>query len=196
MVDRVSKPDDITYVLVAKTNFTSEKSTTRENIKNGNISYGLLLDILSIANSNTGCKKSFETRFGKKLTFSELFDFLKLQKEYTFNSNIPYTSCLCKKCGKSSLFAKGLNHRKKTFREKFPTNPYGLVKKFSCNSDEGNCLLEKCLLWKSSETIDDIKLESSSDTDSSCENAYSSKKFPFPFPVFFLAWIISRKIKV
>ena len=170
---------DITYALVAKTKFTSENSIARENTNNGNISNGFLLDILSIANSNTGSKQSFETRFGKEQTFSQLFDFCKLQKEYTFNSNVPHTSCLCKKCGKSSLFTKGLNHWKKIFREKFPTNPYGLIEKFSCNSGKGNYLLEKCLLWKSSETTDDMKLESSSDTDSSSEITDSSKSFPF-----------------
>ena len=169
---------DITYALVAKTKFTSENSTVRENSNNGNISCGLLLDSLSIANSNTGSKKSFETRFGKELTFSQLFDFLKLQKEYTFNSNVPHTSCIYKKCGKSSLFANGLNHRKKIVSEKFPTNPYDLTEKFSCNSDEGNCLLEKYLPWKSSETIDYMKLDSYN--DSSSENTYSSKSFPFP----------------
>ena len=39
-------------------------------------------------------------------------------------------------------------------------------------------MLEKCSLWKSSETIDDMKLESSSDTDNNSENTYSSKTFP------------------
>ena len=44
------------------------------------------------------------------------------------------------------LFEKGLNIRKKISREKFPTNPHGLVEKFSCNSDEGRCMLGKCSL--------------------------------------------------
>ena len=57
---------DITYALVAKTKFTSENSIARENTNNGNISNGFLLDILSIANSNTGSKQSFETRFDKE----------------------------------------------------------------------------------------------------------------------------------
>ena len=105
-----------------------------------------LRDILPVANSNAGSEQSFETRFDKELTFSQLYYFLKLHKEYTFKSNIPYTSCLCKICGNSSLFAKGLNNRKKIFRERFPTNPHGLVEKFSCNSDEGNFMLEKCSL--------------------------------------------------
>ena len=39
-------------------------------------------------------------------------------------------------------------------------------------------MLEKCSLWKSSETIDDMKLEISPDTDSSSANTCSSKSFP------------------
>ena len=38
-------------------------------------------------------------------------------------------------------------------------------------------MLERCSLWKSSETIDDMKFESSSDADSSSQNVYSSKSF-------------------
>ena len=45
-----------------------------------------------------------------------------------------------------------------------------MVKKLSCNSDEGNCILEKCSLCKSSESIDDIELDSLLNTDSSSEN--------------------------
>ena len=91
---------------------------------------------------------------------------------------MPHTSWLFEICGNSSLFAEGFNNQKKIFREKFPTNPHGLVEKFSCNSDKGNYMLEKCSIWKSSESIDDMKLESSSDTDSSSQNTCSSKTFP------------------
>ena len=34
-------------------------------------------------------------------------------------------------------------------------------------------MLEKCSLWKSSETVDDMKMDSSSDTDSSSENIWA-----------------------
>ena len=39
-------------------------------------------------------------------------------------------------------------------------------------------MLEKCSLCKLSETIDDMKMNSLSDTDSSNENTCSSKNFP------------------
>ena len=50
-----------------------------------------------------------------------------------------------------------------------------LAEKFSCNSDEGDCMLEKCSLFKSSETINDVKFDSS-DTDSSSANICSSSQ--------------------
>ena len=78
-----------------------------------------LRDILSMAISNTSSEQSFEIRFGRELIFSQLYDSLKLHKEYTFNSNISHTSRLCEICENSSLFAKGLNNRKKIFKENF-----------------------------------------------------------------------------
>ena len=69
-----------------------------------------LRDVLSAANSNVGSEESFETGFGKELTFLQFYDFLKLHKGYTFNSNIPHISCLCEIYENYSLFAKGLNN--------------------------------------------------------------------------------------
>ena len=116
-----------------------------------------LRDMWLIGNSNADKEESFGTKFGKDLTFSQLYDFVQLRKEHTFNSNIRHTSCLCEVCEDFSLLAKGLNNRKRISQEKFPTNPYDLVDKFSCNSDEGNCILAKCSLRKPHETIDDTK---------------------------------------
>ena len=50
--------------------------------------------VLSMAKSNIGSKESFETKFPKKVTFLQLYDFLKIHKKYTFNSNTTQTSCL------------------------------------------------------------------------------------------------------
>ena len=57
-----------------------------------------------------------------------------------------------------------MKNQKRIFRENFPTNPQNLAEKFSCNSDEGNCILEKSTICKSSEIID-MKLDFSSDYD-------------------------------
>ena len=81
-----------------------------------------LRDILPITNSNTGSEESFEGKFGKEITFSQLYDYLKLQKKHSFNSVIPHTSYLYEMCENSSLLAKGLNNRKRIFRENFSIN--------------------------------------------------------------------------
>ena len=60
-----------------------------------------------------------------------------------------------------------MNNQKRIFREKFPTNPQNLTGKFG-NSDEGNCMLEKRTICKSSEIIVDMKLDFSSEIN--CEN--------------------------
>ena len=39
---------------------------------------------------------TFQDRFQKKLTFRQLYDFLKFHKEYIFNRSIPHWSCLVK----------------------------------------------------------------------------------------------------
>ena len=127
---------------------------------------------MSIANSNASSEESFGTKFGKELTFSQPYDFLKLHKEYIFNTY--HTHHVYVKYVKI-LLGKGLNNRKRIFREKFPTNPHDLVEKLSCNSDEGDSILERCSLCKSPETIDDMKLDCSSDTDSSSETVSSSE---------------------
>ena len=57
----------------------------------------------------------------------------------------------------------------------FQNQPTWRVVKFSCNYEEVNCMLEKCSLCKSSETIDNMKLDCSSDTDSRSETDSSSE---------------------
>ena len=73
-----------------------------------------LRKIVSIANSQEAVDESFESKFGKILTFSQLYDFLKGRKEYVYNINIPHASCLCEICENSSLLAKGLNKLKRS----------------------------------------------------------------------------------
>ena len=56
----------------------------------------------------------------------------------------------------------GLNKQKK-FKEKLPNKPHDLAAKFSCNSGETECVLEKCISCKSSDLIDQIVLVESSE---------------------------------
>lgn len=68
-------------------------------------------EVLSMANPDA--YDSFNSKFGKKLTFSQLYDFLKAHKEYVYHTNIPHASCLCEICENTSLLTKGLNKFKK-----------------------------------------------------------------------------------
>ena len=115
-----------------------------------------LREIVSIANSQEAVDESFESKFDKILTFSQLCDFLKGHKEYVYNINIPHASCLCEICENSSLLAKGLNKLKRKLKTRLPTNPYDLVETFSCDSDEVVCMLEKCSSCQSSKIIDQL----------------------------------------
>ena len=126
-----------------------------------------LLEIVSIANCNEAVNESFESKFNKKLTFSQLYDIPKIHKEYTYNINIPHASCLCEICENSSLLTKRLNKLKRKFKERLPNNPYDLVEKFSCDSDKAVCMLEKSASCKSSSIIDHLVVEESLENEES-----------------------------
>ena len=75
-------------------------------------------DILDIANRSGKIEisDSFHLKFEKKLTFSQMYDFLKAHKEYSYNKN---GTCLCEICENATLIAKGLS--------KALENPHDLV---------------------------------------------------------------------
>ena len=57
-------------------------------------------DIMDIINGSKTVQSdapsdSFEAKFGKKMTFHQLYDLLKRHKQYVFNRKIPQWSCLC-----------------------------------------------------------------------------------------------------
>ena len=64
-------------------------------------------DIIDIANETGKIEiaNSFIQTFNKSLTFSQLYDFLKTHKEYSYNKNIPHGSCLCDICENCVLLA-------------------------------------------------------------------------------------------
>ena len=75
---------------------------------------------------------TFESNFEKKLTFRQLYDILKRNKQYIFNKKIPQWSCLCKICENAVFLVKELN--KKLFPEcRLPETVNELVAKFSCS---------------------------------------------------------------
>ena len=111
-----------------------------------------LRDILDIA-SGTGKMEignSFNEKFDKLLTFSQLYDFLKSHKEYSYNKNIPHGSCLCEICENCVLLAKRFS---KKLEDPLPPNPHDLVEKFACDLSIKKCALNQCECC-SSETYD------------------------------------------
>ena len=52
---------------------------------------------------------SFTEVFEHELSFSQMYNFLKMHKEVAYSSDIPLSSCLCEVCENASLLAKGIN---------------------------------------------------------------------------------------
>ena len=138
-----------------------------------------LRDLFEIVNGSGKIKldDTFFKRFGKEITFSQLYDFLKAHKEYAWNKNIPQGSCLCEICENTSLLAKGLN---KALENPIPTNPHDLIEKFACDLKYKECALNKCPLCS---TFDfgprkcDTSEDSDSDSDSSDDSSSTEIKF-------------------
>ena len=99
-----------------------------------------LRDLLEIIN---GTESNFLSTFSEKLTFSQLYDFIKGHKQFIFNNKIPHTSCLCDTCENIVLLAKGLN-KKLPSSSRLPDNPHDIVEKYSCSSDSKECMSDKC----------------------------------------------------
>lgn len=100
-------------------------------------------DILDIVN-RTGkieIANSFNLKFEKLLTFSQLYDFFKAHKEYSYNKDISHGSCLCEICENTTLLAKGLS---KVLENSLPTNPHDLVEKVACNLNIKKCAINQC----------------------------------------------------
>ena len=82
-----------------------------------------LRDIIHIVNETGKIEiaSSLIQTFNKSFTFSQLYDFLKTHKEYSYNKNIPHGSCLCDICENCVLLAKGLNRK---LEEPLPKNAH------------------------------------------------------------------------
>ena len=91
-----------------------------------------LKDLLGIAN---GCFVSsnenniFVTAFDRKLSFHQLYEFIKSNKEYIFNKNIPHAACLCEISENAVCFMKALNKWLPN-RSQILINPHDIVERF------------------------------------------------------------------
>ena len=80
-------------------------------------------DILEILNGNSLSEEStLVSTFDTKLSFSLFYCFLKMHKQYIYNSKILHNSCLCEICENASLLGKGLDNGSK--RVQIPTDTY------------------------------------------------------------------------
>ena len=51
-----------------------------------------------ISHLNLSEEECFESKFNVKLTFRQLYDFIKVNKYYIFNKQIPHTACVNMQC--------------------------------------------------------------------------------------------------
>ena len=111
---------------------------------------------------------NFQTTFSEKLTFSQLYGFIKNHKQYIYNKNIPHTSCLCDTCENSVLLAKGISSCKKVPNRLLETH-HDIVERYSC-SDQRACMFNECSECKDGKlcelAADDDWSDSNSDSDS------------------------------
>ena len=68
-----------------------------------------LNDLLNIANGNSLIKSEFS--FGKKIKFHQLYEYIKSNREYVYNRDIPLSSCLCEICENVRFVAKALDKK-------------------------------------------------------------------------------------
>ena len=130
MDDAFDRPD-ITYVNPGRKDnvYAGKKDGERQYVQKRYLLWSLkeLLEILNGAKTDCGASslETFGNKFGKDLTFSTLYNYVKSRIQLIFNRDIPHGSCLCEICENACLLAKGINKSKKTSLE---TNPHDLVK--------------------------------------------------------------------
>ena len=115
---------------------------------------GEIVDIfngMSAGESGDGC---FPVKFGKKVTFRQVYCFVKQHPEFVFNKNIPHSSCLCEICENVVYLAKSLSQN----GNELPTNPHDLLEKFSCDSSNRKCMYtNECDICSVAVNVDDFK---------------------------------------
>ena len=73
----------------------------------------------------------FHVNFKEKIYFIIFYRFIKRNKQFVYQRDIPDTTCLCEVCENAELMTKSF----RTQKFGHPTNPQGIAEKFSCNSD-------------------------------------------------------------
>ena len=71
-------------------------------------------------------ENSFMAKFNMKLPFTVFYEFIKANKEYHYNGEMPHFSCMCEVCENAVLLAKSMQRECKS--EDIPTNPHSIGK--------------------------------------------------------------------
>ena len=118
-------------------------------------------------------EESFPTTFDEKeVTFRMLYTLLKKHKEYKFQRDTPHESCTCEICENVHLFVLAINRKLKKVDKRLPTSVKDLVKEFSCDIDNAECMKSKCghcAVWEAGEGcfLDDHDASSHLNSDDS-----------------------------
>ena len=114
---------------------------------------------------------NFCFKFGKDITFRQLYDLLMRHKQYIFNTKIPQWSCLCEICENALFLVNGL-HKKLYPESRLPATINELVARFSCD-DVNKCMSRECEKCSSiNVSHEDLNVDLVADSDS--ENSITS----------------------
>ena len=119
--------------------------------------------------------ETIQDKFQKKLTFRQLYDFIKFHKDYIFNRSIPHWLRLCEICKNAVMLCTGINKVIPNKEMKLPENPYYVVEKFRCEDadEQKDCMMGDCLSCSAT------NLSSSSFGGCNCESSDSDASDDF-----------------
>ena len=97
-------------------------------------------DLLNIAHGSFLIKNEscFEFSFDKRITFRQLCEYIKSNREYVYNKDIPQSSCFCEICVNVCFVAKALNKKIKS-GSMVPTDSLSLAE-YTCDSSSRTCM--------------------------------------------------------
>ena len=103
-----------------------------------------LNDLLNVANRSSLIKNksSFEFSFGKKIKFHQLCEYIKSNREYAYNRDIPQLSCFCEICENVCFIVKALNKKIMSCKV-VPADPHSLAEKYTCGSTSRTCMFSE-----------------------------------------------------
>ena len=101
------------------------------------------LDILNGTDENITQEDelTFRKKFGKNITFRQLYTFIKMHKQYIFNKDTPHWSCMCEICENMLLLMKGMNTKLKS---QINLEVYDICKRFECTNLSDDCMSAQC----------------------------------------------------